>query len=103
MPTIFESKALAATMKAATIFLSLCLAISFGLLAYQHHSYSALFERQSQAIALVQRRYDASLRENEVLRARSHIEARSRIAFLQAQPIAARYQRLLKAQSARGR
>jgi hypothetical protein len=99
MRTISWSEALAVTMKAATIFLSLGLAICIGLLAYQHYSYSALYERQNQAIALVQKRYEASLRENEALKARSQIEARSRIAFSQAQPIASRYQRLLRAQN----
>ena len=89
-------------MKAATILLALGVAICLGLLAYQHHSYSALYERQNQAIALVQKQYEASLREAEALKAQSRIAARSRTAFQQAQPIAARYQRLLRAQSGQG-
>ena len=91
------------TMKAATILLALGVAICLGLLAYQHHSYSALYERQNQAIALVQKQYEASLREAEALKAQSRITARSRTAFQQAQPIAARYQRLLRAQSGQAR
>jgi hypothetical protein len=87
-------------MKAATIFLSLGLATFLGLSVYQHQRYSALYERQNQAIDLVQKRYESSLRENEALKAQSRIEARSRTAFFQAQPIAARYQRLLKAKNA---
>ena len=90
-------------MKAATILLAMGVAFCLGLLAYQHQSYSALYERQNQAIALVQKKYEASLREAEVLRAQSRIEARSRTAFQQARPIAARYQRLLRAQSGAGR
>jgi hypothetical protein len=86
-------------MKAVTILLSLGVAICLGLLAYQHHTYSALYERQTQAIALVQKQYEASLRESEALKAQRRIGALSRAALLQAQPIAARYQRLLRAQS----
>lgn len=74
------------------------MAACLGLLAYQHTTYSALYERQNQAIALVQKRYEAILRENQTLKARDQIEERARIAFLQAQPIAARYQTVLKAQ-----
>ena len=91
------------TVKTATILFSLGLASCLGLLAYQHHSYSALYERQNQAIALVQKQYEASRRETEAHRAQSRIEARARTAFLQAQPIAARYQRLLRVQSGPGR
>ena len=86
-------------MKTATIVLSLSMAICLGLLTYQHYSYSALYERQNQAIALVQKQHEASLRENQALKAASRIESRSRIAFSQAQPIAARYQKVLKAQN----
>jgi hypothetical protein len=86
-------------MKTATIILSLSMAVCLGLLTYQHYRYSALYERQNQAIALVQRQYEASLRENHTLKATSQIESRSRIAFSQAQPIAARYQKVSKAQS----
>ena len=86
-------------MKTATIVLSLSMAICLGLLTYQHYSYSALYERQNQAIALVQKQYQASLRENQTLKATAQIESRSRIAFSQAQPIAARYQKVLKAQN----
>jgi hypothetical protein len=86
-------------MKTATIIAFLSLAICLGLLTYQHYRYSALYERQNQAIALVQRQYEASLRENQTLKARSGIESRSRTAFSQAQPIAARYQRVFKARN----
>jgi hypothetical protein len=82
-------------VKTATIIFSLSLAICLGLLIYQHHVYSALYERQSQAIALVQKQYEASLRENQILK----VTSRSRIAFAQAQPIAARYQKVSKAQN----
>lgn len=85
-------------VKAATIVLSLSVAACLGLLTYQHYSYSALYERQNQAIALVQRQYEASLRENQALKTASQMESRSRIALSQAQPIAARYQRVFKAQ-----
>ena len=54
-------------MKAATILLAMGVAFCLGLLAYQHQSYSALYERQNQAIALVQKKYEASLREAEAL------------------------------------
>jgi hypothetical protein len=81
-------------MKTATIIFSLSIAICLGLLIYQHQAYSALYERQSQAIALIQRQYEANLRENQALK----ITSRSRIAFAQAQPIAARYQKVSKAQ-----
>ena len=71
------------------------MAMCLGLLIYQHQAYSALYERQSQAIALVQKQYEAKLRENQTLK----ITSRSRIAFAQAQPIAARYQKVSKAQN----
>ena len=86
-------------MKTLTIIAFLSLAICFGLLTYQHYSYSALSERQNQAIALVQKQYKASVRENNALKAAGQIESRSRIALSQAQPIAARYQKVLKSQS----
>ena len=86
-------------MKTATILLSLSVAICLGLLTYQHYRYSSLYERQNQAIALVQKQYEASLRENLALKAAGQIESRSRIAFSQAQPIAARYQRDFKSRS----
>jgi hypothetical protein len=76
-----------------TAIFSLSMAMCLGLLVYQHQAYSALYERQSQAIALVQKQYEAKLRENQTLT--SH----SRIAFAQAQPIAARYQKVSKAQN----
>jgi hypothetical protein len=82
-----------------TAIFSLSMAICLGLLIYQHHRYSALYERQNQAIALVQKQYQASLRENQTLKATAQIESRSRIAFSQAQPIAARYQKGSKAQN----
>jgi hypothetical protein len=77
-----------------TAIFSLSMAMCLGLLVYQHQAYSALYERQSQAIALVQKQYEAKLRENQTLK----ITSRSRIAFAQAQPIAARYQKVSKAQ-----
>ena len=83
-------------MKAAIPILSLSLATCLGLLAYQHFNYSALYERQNQAIALVQKQYEASLRENQALKVAGQIESRSRTAFSQAQPIAARYQQGFK-------
>jgi hypothetical protein len=86
-------------MRKAIIILFLGLAICLGLLAYQHHSYSVLYERQNQAIALIQKRYETSLRENQALKERMQIQERSRIAFSQARPIAARYQRLFKIQN----
>ena len=86
-------------MKTATVILSLGMAVCLGLLTYQHYTYSALYERQNQAIALIQRKYETSLRENQALKATRQIESRSRIAFSQAQPIAARYQRVFKAQN----
>jgi hypothetical protein len=86
-------------MKTAIIVLSLGVAICLGLLAYHQHAYSALFERQNQAIVLFQRRYETSLRENQALRAKSGIQSRSQIALSQAQPIAARYRRILEAQN----
>jgi hypothetical protein len=81
-------------MKRATIILSLSMAACLGLLTYQHYKYSALYERQNQAIALVQKQYETSLRENQTLKATSQIESRSRIALSQAKPIAARYQKV---------
>jgi hypothetical protein len=78
-----------------TAIFSLSMAMCLGLLVYQHQAYSALYERQSQAIALVQKQYEAKLRENQTLK----ITSRSRIAFAQAQPIAARYQKVSKAQN----
>jgi hypothetical protein len=86
-------------MKTSTTILSLSTALCLGLLTYQHYSYSALYERQNQAIALVQKQREASLRENQVLKAASQIESRSQIAFSQAQPIAARYQKVFKSQN----
>jgi hypothetical protein len=86
-------------MKTAIMILSLSLATCLGLLAYQHFNYSALYERQNQAIALVQKQYEASLRENQALKVAGHIDSRSRIAFSQAQPIAARYQQIFKVQN----
>ena len=83
-------------MKKAITILSLSVAACVGLLAYQHNRYSALYERQNQAIALVQKQYEASLRENQALKVAGQIESRSRIAFSQAQPIAARYQQIFK-------
>jgi hypothetical protein len=81
-------------MKAAILTLLISLAFSLGLLGYQHYSHSARYERQNQAIALVEKRYQASLRENESLKTRKQIQERSRTALSQAQPIAARYQKL---------
>ena len=86
-------------MKTLTIIAFLGLATCFGLLTYQHYRYSALYERQDKAIALVQKQYEASVRENNALKAASQIESRSRIALSQAQPIATRYQKVLKSQS----
>ena len=85
-------------MKAATIILSLGATICLGLLAYQQHTYSTLYERQNQAIALVQRQYESSLRENQALRAKAGIPARSQIALTQAQPIADRYRKIFEGQ-----
>ena len=82
-----------------TAIFSLSIATCLGLLIYQHYSYSALYERQNQAIALVQKQYEASARENRTLKTTGQIESRSRIAFAQAQPIAARYQKVSKAQN----
>ena len=81
-----------------TAIFSLSMATCLGLLIYQHYRYSALYGRQNQAIALVQKQYEASVRENQTLKATGQIESRSRIAFVQAQPIAARYQKV-KAQN----
>jgi len=86
-------------MKTAMILLSLGVAICLGLLAYHQHTYSALFERQNQAIALFQRKYETSLRENQALRARGEIQFRSQIALSQAQPIAVRYRKIFEAQN----
>jgi hypothetical protein len=86
-------------MKAAIIILSLGVAICLGLLAYQQHTYSVVFERQTQAIALVQRRYETSLRENQALSAKGTIQSRSQIALSRAQPIAARYRKIFAAQN----
>jgi hypothetical protein len=86
-------------MKAAIIILSLGIAICLGLLAYQQHTYSALYERQTQAIALFQRQYQTSLRENQALRAKGEIQARSQIALSQAQTIAARYRKIFEVQN----
>jgi hypothetical protein len=80
-------------MRNAIIILTLGLAICLGLLAYQHYSYAARYERQNQAIALIQKKYEAALRQNQALQERAQIQERSRIAFSQAQRIAARYQR----------
>jgi hypothetical protein len=80
-------------MRNAIIILILGLAICLGLLAYQHYSYAARYERQNQAIALMQKKYEAALRQNQALQERAQIQERSRIAFSQAQRIAARYQR----------
>ena len=93
MKTVF-SKLTIRPMKAAITILSL-----LGLLAYQQHTYSTLFERQNQAIALVQRQYETSLRENQALRAKGEIQARSQIALSQAQPIAVRYRKIFEAQN----
>jgi hypothetical protein len=82
-----------------TAIFSLSIATCLGLLIYQHYSYSALYERQNQAIALVQKQYEASVRENRTLKTTGQIESRSRIAFAQAQLIAARYQKVSKAQN----
>jgi hypothetical protein len=86
-------------MKAAIIILSLGVAICLGLLAYQQHAYSALYERQAQAIALFQRQYETSLRENQALRAKGEIQSRSQIALLQARPIAVRYRKIFEPQN----
>ena len=83
-------------MKTVTVIAFLSMAACVGLLAYQHNRYSALYERQNQAIALVQKRHEASLRENQALKVAGQIESRSRTAFSQAQPIAARYQQVFK-------
>ena len=98
MKTVF-SKLTIRPMKAAITILSLLVAICLGLLAYQQHTYSTLFERQNQAIALVQRQYETSLRENQALRAKGEIQARSQIALSQAQPIAVRYRKIFEAQN----
>jgi hypothetical protein len=97
MKTVFN-KLTIRPMKAAITILSLLVAICLGLLAYQQHTYSTLFERQNQAIALVQRQYETSLRENQALRAKGEIQARSQIALSQAQPIAVRYRKIFEAQ-----
>ena len=83
-------------MKTAMTILSLSMAACVGLLAYQHNRYSALYERQNQAIALIQKQYEASVRENQALKVAGQIESRSRTAFSQARPIAARYQQVFK-------
>jgi hypothetical protein len=85
-------------MKPVTILLLILCLCSLGLLAYQHHRQTAVYERQNQAIALVQKRYEAALRENQALKTVSRLAASSRTAFSQAQPIAARYQRVYRAQ-----
>jgi hypothetical protein len=86
-------------MKAAIIILSLGIAICLGLLGYQQHTYGALYERQTQAIALFQRQYETSLRENQALRAKGEIQSRSQIALAQAQSIAARYRKIFEGQN----
>jgi hypothetical protein len=86
-------------MKTAIIILSLGVAICLGLLAYLQQTYSALFERQTQAIALFQRQYETSLRENQALRAKGEIRSRSQIALSQAQPIAVRYRKIFEVQN----
>jgi hypothetical protein len=86
-------------MKTATTILSLTTAICLGLLTYQHYQHAALYQRQNEAIALVQKRYEAALRENQALKAASQIASRSRDAFSQAQPIAARYQAAFKSRN----
>ncbi|HVQ20491.1 MAG TPA: hypothetical protein VMS23_05510 [Terrimicrobiaceae bacterium] len=85
-------------MKPVTVFLLILWLCSLGLLAYQHHRQTAVYERQNQAIALVQKQYDAALRENQALRTVSRLAASSRTALSQAQPIASRYQRTYRAQ-----
>jgi hypothetical protein len=85
-------------MKTAIIILSLLVASCLGLLAYQQHTYSTLFERQNQAIALVQRQYE-TLRKNQALRAKGEIQACSQIALSQAKPIAVRYRKIFEAQN----
>jgi hypothetical protein len=80
-------------MRNAIIILTLGFAICLGLLAYQHYSNAARYERQNQAIALMQKKYEAALRQNQAFQERAQIQERSRIAFSQAQRIVARYQR----------
>jgi cell division protein FtsB len=85
-------------MKPVTFLLLALWLCSLGVLAYQHHRQAAAYERQNQAIALVQKQYDAALRENQALKSASRLAGDSRVAFSQAQAIAARYQRVYRAQ-----
>jgi hypothetical protein len=86
-------------MRKAIVTLFLGLAVCLGFVGYQHYSSSLLYERQNEAIALIRKQQEASRRENQALKERRQLQERSRVAFSQAQPIAARYRKLFKVQN----
>ncbi|MDD5199630.1 MAG: hypothetical protein PHC88_07475 [Terrimicrobiaceae bacterium] len=74
--------------------LALGLAISAGLLFVQRHRYQALYERQDQAIALVQSKYDALLRESQTAQRTDGKRKLAQSALSRAQTLAPRYEAL---------
>jgi hypothetical protein len=85
-------------VKALIIILSRSLAICLSLVGYQHNRCSALSKRQGETIALIQEKYESSVRENNALKVKSQIQEHSRIALSQAEPLATGYKTILKAQ-----
>jgi len=74
--------------------LVLGLAICVGLLFLQQHRYQKLYERQDQAIAAVQAKYDTLLHTNQALQRIETTRKLSDEAHAQAKSLAPRYESL---------
>ena len=74
--------------------LVLGLAICVGLLFLQQHRYQKLYERQNQAITVVQAKYDALLRTSQATRRVETTRKLSDAARVQAKSLAPRYESL---------
>ncbi len=71
--------------------LTLSLTICLGLLFVQHHRYEALYQRQDRAIALVQAKYDALLRQSQTVKRAEASRQLAEAARTQARALAPRY------------
>jgi hypothetical protein len=71
--------------------LSVALAISVGLFFVQQHRYEALYQQQDRAIALVQAKYDALLRQSQTVKRAEATRQLAEVARTQARALAPRY------------